>query len=141
MVPGMIPVRGKGVRTMSDRKYIYIGIAVLLIVVLYPFLHGLVTSGDTTQPELYLPSDASECIEETEYMTANHMVLLNEWRDTAVREGIREYTSQSGEIIKISLTGTCISCHGRKDEFCARCHDYSNVTLTCWNCHVTPEGN
>ncbi len=125
---------------MNDRKKIYVGMAILITAVTFPFWYGLVSSGETTRPELFLPSDATECVEETGFMTANHMVLLKEWRDTAVREGVREYTSQSGEVLKISLTGTCISCHGRKDEFCARCHDYSNVTVTCWNCHTAPEG-
>lgn len=136
----LVVVMRKEAPTMNDRKKIYAGVAVLLVVVTWPFWQGLVASGDTTLPELYLPSDASECIEETEFMTANHMVLLNQWRDAAVREGEREYTSRSGEVIKISLTGTCIDCHGREDEFCTRCHDFSNVTLTCWDCHVTPEG-
>ncbi len=131
---------GKEVPTMNDRKKIYVGLAILIIAVTFPFWYGLVVTGDSTRPELFLPPDATECIEETGFMTANHMVLLKEWRDTAVREGEREYTSRSGEVIKISLTSTCISCHGRKDEFCARCHDYSNVKLTCWNCHVAPEG-
>lgn len=123
---------------MSDRKKIYAGIAVLVIAVTFPFWYGLV-AGDATPPELFLPPDATECIEETGYMTSDHMVLLNEWRDTAVREGEREYTSRSGETVLISLTGTCISCHGRKDEFCQRCHDYSNVTPDCWECHLAPE--
>ena len=123
---------------MNDRRKIYVGMAILVIAVTFPFWYGLV-AGEHTPPDLFLPPDATECIEETEYMTANHMVLLNEWRDTAVREGEREYTSRSGEVITISLTGTCISCHGRKDEFCLRCHDYSNVKADCWDCHLAPE--
>jgi len=129
---------------MTDRRLIYFGIAAVVIVLTYPFWAGLVVTGTTTQPELSLPADASACIEDTDFMTASHMVLLNQWRDDAVREGVREYVSQSGdmagETVTISLTGTCLACHGTKDDFCIRCHDYANVSVTCWNCHLDPGG-
>ncbi len=72
-------------------------------------------------------------------MRANHMRLLNDWRDLVVREGERTYTAADGKVYEISLTGTCLKCHSNKETFCDRCHDYAGVTPSCWNCHIIPE--
>ncbi len=47
--------------------------------------------------ELEYPSEAEACVEDTPFMRANHMDLLNHWRDDLVRSGITEYTSASGD--------------------------------------------
>jgi hypothetical protein len=39
----------------------------------------------------------------------------------------------------ISLTGTCLGCHGAKRDFCDRCHEYASVQITCFGCHVDRE--
>ena len=124
---------------MNDRKKIYVGIAILVIVVTFPFWYGLVATGGTTPPELWLPPDATECIEETGYMTSDHMVLLNEWRDAVVREGEREYVSPiDGKTYEMSLTNGCMTCHVSKVNFCDQCHNYAGVSPYCWDCHVEP---
>ena len=33
---------------------------------------------------------------------------------------------------------TCMGCHKSKERFCDRCHEYSDVTPPCWECHVAP---
>ena len=54
----------------------------------------------------------------------------------------------------MSLTQTCVlQCHNDGDEetivdagsttapverFCQQCHDYADVHLDCWDCHVGP---
>jgi hypothetical protein len=126
---------------MRDKGRIYVGLALFLVVVTFPFWNRLAHAGEIARPELALPSDATECVEDTEYMTANHMDLLNQWRDAVVREGGRDYTSASGRVYTMSLTGTCLDCHGDREDFCTRCHDYSNVEPPCWVCHVEPEGS
>ncbi len=127
---------------MGDRGKIGFGIAVFVILVTFPFWGRLTASGEvqTAQPELELPADAEACVEETAYMTANHMDLLNDWRDQVVREGVLQYTSASGEVYDMSLTKTCLNCHEDRDAFCTRCHDYADVSPTCWECHTTPGG-
>lgn len=126
---------------MSDKGRILVGLAVFVILVTFPFWSSLAAAGETARPELSLPADATECIEDTPFMTANHMDLLNQWRNAVVRDGEREYTSTSGETYLMSLTGTCLDCHGSSDDFCTRCHDYSNVEPACWDCHVEPGGS
>jgi hypothetical protein len=70
-------------------------------------------------------------------MRASHMVLLQDWRDAVVREGVREYTTADGRTVQMSLTGTCLrACHTDKAAFCDRCHDYAHVKPSCWSCHV-----
>jgi hypothetical protein len=123
---------------MSDRAKALSGLAVFLVLVAFPVWQTLGAAGDAARPELELPEDETSCVEETEYMTARHMELLNEWRNAVVREGEREYTSTSGETYTMSLTGTCMDCHDNRERFCTRCHDYSNVEPRCWDCHVEP---
>jgi hypothetical protein len=126
---------------MSEKARIVAGLAVFLAVVAFPIWYPLGASGDSSRPELELPEGEERCVEDTEYMTANHMDLLNEWRNAVVREGETEYTSSSGERFVMSLTGTCLDCHTDRDVFCNRCHDYANVAPKCWDCHVEPEGD
>jgi hypothetical protein len=126
---------------MPDRGKILIGIAVFVVLITFPFWARVAASGDSARPELVYPSDATACVEDTEYMTANHMDLLNQWRDELVREGITEYVSTAtGESYYPSLTETCLDCHDNRDDFCTSCHDYANVTPTCWECHTLPGG-
>jgi hypothetical protein len=126
---------------MSDRAKALTGLAIFLVLLAFPMWQTLGTASDSARPELELPEDETSCIEETEYMSARHMELLNQWRNAVVREGETEYTSTSGETWDISLTGTCMDCHDNRENFCTRCHDYANVAPRCWNCHIEPEGS
>ena len=89
------------------------------------------------------PIHGTQCVESREFMLANHMHLLDQWRDAVVRDGRVEYTSVSypDRTYTMSLTGTCLNCHASRDNFCTRCHDYANVDPTCWDCHVESRGN
>jgi hypothetical protein len=69
-------------------------------------------------------------------MRADHMTLLNEWRDLVVRENQRTYTATDGTEYEMSLTKTCLDCHSNKEEFCDKCHTYADVSPYCWDCHV-----
>jgi hypothetical protein len=126
---------------MSDKAKTLIGLAVVLILAAFPTWQTLGAAGESGRPELELPEGETSCIEETEYMSAHHMELLNQWRNAVVREGKTEYTSTSGETYTMSLTGTCMDCHDNGETFCNRCHDYANVAPRCWDCHIEPEGS
>ena len=123
---------------MRDTVKITLGLGAFLVLAAFPFWNRLFAAGDAAAPELEVPENATRCVEATEYMTANHMDLLNRWRDAVVRQGRREYTSSSGEQYVMSLTGTCLGCHTSREAFCTRCHDYANVDPTCWDCHLEP---
>jgi len=79
------------------------------------------------------------CVEPTAYMKANHMELLNAWRQAVVREGESDYVASDGKRYRMSLSGTCLHCHSNKDQFCDRCHNYEGVKPACWGCHVVPQ--
>jgi hypothetical protein len=78
-------------------------------------------------------------VADTEYMRTEHMQLVMDWRDEAVREMDRVYVSEDGRRFNKSMTGTCLGCHTDKAAFCDRCHDYLGVKPYCWDCHVVPE--
>ena len=90
-------------------------------------------------PELELPVDAEQCVRDVDWMTANHMDLLNDWRDRVVRDGVRMEVDADGNKVEMSLSNTCLSCHENKDRFCDRCHDYMGVSPYCWDCHIVPK--
>ncbi len=126
-------------RPVSDRAKVLTGLVVVLVLAAFPMWQALGAADETTRPDLELPENDSLCVEATDYMTANHMDLLNDWRNAVVREGETEYTSSTGETYTMSLTGTCMDCHDSRQNFCTRCHDYTNVSPACWDCHIEPE--
>jgi hypothetical protein len=122
---------------MSDRTKAGFGLAAFFVLASFPVWQVLARADEVPAPDLELPATATQCVEDTQYMRASHMELLNEWRDRVVRRGEHTYTSSlSGETFEISLTGTCLQCHENKETFCDSCHDYADVEPTCWNCHV-----
>lgn len=78
------------------------------------------------------------CVKPTEWMRRNHMELILHSRDLTVVQGVR---------IKDDSLANCVDCHARLDknkkpvavdsggEFCAGCHTYTAVNLTCFQCH------
>ncbi len=126
---------------MSDKGKIIAGLGIFLVLATFPIWHRLGAGGDALLPDLELPKDSSKCVEDTEYMTAHHMDLLDQWRDAVVREGKRDYTSKTfGGLYEMSLTKTCMRCHSNRETFCTRCHNFANVEPRCWDCHVEPGG-
>lgn len=128
---------------MGDKGKILFGLSVFVILVTFPFW-GRLAGGEPEvgRAELVYPdlSKATACVEDSAWMTVNHMNLLNQWRDDLVRKGESEYISSTGETYTKSLTKTCLNCHETRDDFCTRCHDYADVQPTCWECHTTPGG-
>ena len=74
-------------------------------------------------------------------MRAEHMYLLNEWRDQALRYENRTYVSSTGKKWTISLLNTCLKCHSNYEEFCDKCHVSNIGDPYCWTCHILPKGN
>lgn len=82
-----------------------------------------------------IDAKGDKCVQDTDYMRRNHMVLLKHQRNDTMRKGIR--TTQ------FSLKN-CIDCHastknnsviGTNDNFCQGCHSYAAVKLDCFECH------
>jgi hypothetical protein len=123
---------------MSDKGKIVAALVVFVVLATFPIWYNLVNGETAAPPYLRYPHEGGQCVEDTAYMSANHMRLLQDWRDDVVRANDRIYTTNDGRRFDKSLSGTCLSCHFEKEEFCDRCHDYVGVTPYCWNCHVDP---
>jgi hypothetical protein len=128
---------------MYDATKIFLGLAIFLILITFPFWFSIASEKSGYVPEPKLPEHEDSCVESREYMKALHMDLLNQWRDAVVRDGKRVYVSSTGKRYEMSLSGTCLDCHAQKAEFCDQCHDYVGASPYCWDCHVenAQEGN
>jgi hypothetical protein len=128
---------------MYNGGKIIAGLVIFFVLATLPFLLNL----GQAYPKLELKIDTPEinampvkhCVESKEFMRAEHMKLLNDWRDYVVREGNRIYVSSDGKQYTMSLQNTCMKCHSNKKEFCDKCHNYMAVTPYCWSCHIQPK--
>ncbi len=121
---------------MNDRAKIIIGLALFVVLVTFPIWRGL-GAASPAPPDLAKATRGTSCVEATGWMAANHQQLLDQWRDAVVRDGKLKYTSTAdGTEHEMSLQRTCLGCHDNRAAFCDLCHDYADVTLTCWNCYL-----
>ena len=125
---------------MYHSKKIIPGLIIFFLFMTFPFWFNIGGEAYVT-PELVLPEDHENCIESVEFIRAEHMTILDQWRDAYVRDGYGLYKSSlTGEMYAMSLTKTCMDCHDDKETFCDRCHDSVSVSPYCWDCHIEPEG-
>lgn len=124
-----------------DTGRVVVGLVIFLVLVSFPIWFSATRGQAEDRPELEYPAGETACVETREYMRTWHMDLLNEWRDSVVREGVRNYVSDAHHTEHdMSLQNTCMKCHANKAAFCDRCHDYVGVKPKCWACHVEPRG-
>ena len=121
---------------MYDGGKIITGLIVFLGLMTFPLWYN--AGAAYKAPELEKPAaeKGKECVEPTEWMQAEHMQLLDEWRDTVVRNAERIYVNAEGKEFNMSLSNTCLDCHSNKTEFCDRCHEYASIEPYCWDCHI-----
>lgn len=124
---------------MYDARKIIPGIIIFFLLISFPIWVSAASGEINYTPELTLPANEEQCVESVEYMRANHMYMLPNWREEVVRNDLRTYTNSEGKEYTKSLTETCLDCHN-KAEFCDQCHNYVGATPNCWNCHIDPEG-
>jgi len=113
-------------------RNIIIGIAVLVVVFTYPFWNAAI--GSPAAPELPIPYEQQH-LGDSEFKRANHMQILTDWKTAVVRDGDRLYMSDEGIAYMMSLQNSCLDCHNAQ-QFCDACHNFADVTLNCWTCHV-----
>ncbi len=125
---------------MYNSKYIIPALVLFVVAVTAPFWLNIGTP-TYEYPKVALPQGEGmeECIEDVAFMRSEHMALLNEWRDEALRDGNRVYISSKGKKWDISLQNTCMECHTNYEDFCKKCHDTNSVDPYCWSCHIEPQ--
>ncbi len=122
---------------MKDKKLIMTGVIIFIIIGTFPFWYNRGKAAPAPELQLTAKAKAAKvCVRSTEYMKAEHMQLLDVWRDSVVRRGERIYVNPDGKEYNMSLTNTCLDCHSNKADFCDRCHDYASVRPYCWDCHI-----
>ncbi|MBL0731810.1 MAG: sulfate reduction electron transfer complex DsrMKJOP subunit DsrJ [Desulfosarcina sp.] len=128
---------------MKDKNTIVIGLIIFLAIITSPFWYNMGKAAPAPEPKLSDKAKAAKvCVESKEYMKANHMQVLDVWRNEVVRKGNRIYTNSMGKEYNISLSSgeeSCLGCHGDKAEFCDKCHTYASVEPYCWDCHIDPK--
>ena len=128
---------------MYNRGKIILGILIFVALAAFPFYSNLGKISAKPEPEINTPEiqamTEKHCIEPKDYMKSEHMKILNEWRDSVVRDGNRIYVGAGGIEYNISLQNTCMKCHSNKKNFCDKCHTYAGVKPYCWDCHLAPK--
>ena len=124
---------------MKDKKWIVLGLVIGLGILTLPLWINLGRAKAMPEVELSAKAKAAgQCVLSKQAMRTQHMKLLDEWREKAVRQGTRTYTAPDGRKFEMSLSNTCMDCHHNREAFCNRCHDYVSVRPYCWDCHVNP---
>jgi hypothetical protein len=126
-----------------NKSTIFTGLVIFVIIALFPFWINFGNTKPAPEPELLgKAKTAKKCVLDTADMKANHMALLDEWRDSVVRNGDRIYTNTDGKEFNMSLStgeNSCLGCHEDKSKFCDKCHNYASVDPYCWDCHTDPK--
>ncbi|AFM42768.1 putative sulfite reductase-associated electron transfer protein DsrJ [Desulfosporosinus acidiphilus SJ4] len=132
---------------MFKNRRIIAAIIIFVGILTIPFLYnwGKSNKGPEINTGTIHQLATKQCIEPAEWMRANHMKLLDQWRNEYVREGKTVYVNSQGKSFKIGID-TCLNCHynpalSPSDQFCVKCHDYASVKPTCWSCHPWPNGS
>jgi len=121
---------------MYDSGKIIPGLIIFVLFITIPIWYNRGGAGAVPKP--VLPKDAKTCVLPAAEIRAQHMVLLNTWRDEVLRTGDRATFELEGKQYKKSLMMTCMKCHTSKKQFCDTCHTYSSVKPYCWDCHIAP---
>ncbi|MFH0933394.1 MAG: sulfate reduction electron transfer complex DsrMKJOP subunit DsrJ [Nitrospirota bacterium] len=129
---------------MYDGWKIIIGLIIFVGIATFPFLYDIgKASVPPPDPKIDTPEiqkmAEKKCVESKAFMKAEHMVMLNDWRDLVVRDGNRIYIANDGKEYAMSLQNTCMKCHSNKKKFCDECHNYVAVKPYCWDCHIEPK--
>ena len=122
-------------RPMNEKILIFAGLSIFLLGVTFPFWQSVKPEDF---PKVAMETKGDQCVAPAAYMRKNHMLLLNTWRDSVVRDGERFHIMPDGSRVEKSLTKTCLGCHVSKKQFCEECHTYASVKPYCWECHIVP---
>ena len=132
-------------KKLYDFKYIVLGLLIFFGLLFSAVLPNLGKTVAAPDPKLDTPAIQKlaakdrKCVMPTDYMRANHMQLLVDWREAVVRDGQREFVNPEGKKFTASLSNTCMECHSNKSQFCDQCHNYVAVTPNCFGCHLDKE--
>jgi len=81
-----------------SKNIIITGLVIFVLTVLSPFWFNIITTTEAApEPELLGKArEVNKCVLDKSDMRANHMSLLDEWRDSVVRDADRKYEAGNG---------------------------------------------
>lgn len=123
---------------MYNKGTIIPGLIIFVLFVTFPIWFNGLQANPAPKPEMP-PGGEKKCVESAAYMRANHMQLLNEWRDDVLRDDNRTVVTVDGKNYRKGLQMACMECHSNKEKFCDNCHAYTAVKPYCWDCHLEPK--
>ena len=132
-------------KKLFNFKAVVIGLAIFLILVTAPIWKlsarpcRLPIPDSNTPAIMALAEKDRHCVESKEWIRANHMRLLVDWREEAVRNAKRDYINSKGQRYLASLSNNCMECHSNKSQFCDQCHNYVRGGTKLWGCHLEKE--
>jgi hypothetical protein len=149
---GFFAERPKVEKKIFDRNKVIVGVVIFLGLITLPLWPNLGKTVPAPAPKLDSPAiqklaaKDKKCVMPTEWMRANHMQMLIDWRENVVRTKEqkvttsrgREFKSPDGKLYLASLSKTCLECHSNKADFCDKCHNYVAVVPNCFGCHLEP---
>ncbi len=128
---------------MYDGKKIIPGLIIFVGLVTSPLWYNAMSGklGYVPKPEIApeILKAKKECVEPKAFIRVNHKNLLEDWKESVVREGVRIYRASNKKTYTMDLNRTCMSCHQDRTKFCDQCHNYMGVTNKCWDCHIYPK--
>ncbi len=128
---------------MYNGGKIIAGLIIFVLLMTFPFIYNVGTANVVPEPDINTPEiqklAEKKCLESKEIMRPEHMKMLNDWRDSVVRDGQTVYVNSEGNSFTMSLQKTCMKCHSNKKNFCDKCHNYMAVKPYCWDCHIAPK--
>ena len=80
---------------MYDGKKIIPGLIIFVGLVALPLWYNLVSGKTGYVPKPEIPADKKECVEPKAYIRVNHKNLLEDWKESVVRKGVRIYTASN----------------------------------------------
>jgi hypothetical protein len=147
---GNFAERPKVEKKFFDRNKVIAGLVIFFVLITIPLWQNLGKTVAAPTPSLDTPvikqlaEKDKKCVMPTDWMRANHMQMLVDWREGVVRTKEqkvkasrgRDYVTPDGKTYLASLSNTCMECHSNKKEFCDKCHNYAAVVPNCWGCHL-----
>lgn len=129
---------------MYDKGKIIVGLVIFLAFATFPFYSNIGKASAVPEPILKTPvidqMTVKKCIKPKDFMRAEHMQVLDTWRDEVVRNGgKRDKMTVENVTFEKSLQNGCMHCHSNKKKFCDSCHTYLAVKPYCWDCHFDPK--
>lgn len=140
-------------KKLYDLKYIALGLLIFFGLIFSFVAPNLGKTVPPPVPNLDTPAIQKlaakdrKCVMPTEWMRANHMQMLVDWRENVIRSrdagypaaDDRMFVNPEGKKYLASLSNTCLNCHSNKTQFCDQCHNYVAVVPNCFGCHLTTE--